>query len=216
MLRRLRALASTAALEDRHLSWVATMSDDVQRELTGTGWGAASSVLRRLLHRAGAGDLVHDLMYADVKTWLADDVLVEDGPDEHGRLDRGAGAAPRSSAGGIRRRLARLGEGGDRGAKALLRRRSRDDLPAPTRRRRKRAFLVPLRHWLGGELRELVHDTLTSGAARQRGLFRGEVIARLLREQEGGRHDHSRALWTLLCLELWSRNVLDAAAAAHD
>jgi asparagine synthase (glutamine-hydrolysing) len=216
VLRRVRALTSTAALEDRHLSWVATMSDDVQRELTGTGWGAASGVLRRLLHRAGADDLVHDLMYADVKTWLADDVLVKTD-----RMSMAASIEARVPL--LDHRLVEFAAGlpasvkvGHRGTKALLRRALRDDLPAPTRGRRKRAFLVPLRHWLGGELRELVHDTLTSSAARQRGLFRVEVITRLLREQEGGRHDHGRALWTLLCLELWFRSVLDAAAAAHD
>jgi len=49
------------------------------------------------------------------------------------------------------------------------------DLPAATLGRRKRAFLVPLRQWLAGELRELLHDTLTSGAARARGLFRAEI-----------------------------------------
>jgi asparagine synthase (glutamine-hydrolysing) len=102
------------------------------------------------------------------------------------------------------------------GTKALLRHALRRDLPAATVRRRKRAFLVPLRHWLGGELRELLHDTLHSGSARERGLFRPEAIERLLEEQGTGRHDHSRALWTLLCFELWLRSVLDAPAPAHD
>jgi asparagine synthase (glutamine-hydrolysing) len=98
----------------------------------------------------------------------------------------------------------------------LLRRALRHDLPARTLRRRKRAFLVPLRRWLDGELREVVTDTLTASAARSRGLFSQAETARLLDEQRHGSEDHSRALWTLLTLELWLRNVLDAPAAAHD
>ena len=92
----------------------------------------------------------------------------------------------------------------------------RHDLSARTLRRHKRAFLVPLRRWLDGELRDMVVDTLTASAARSRGLFSQTATARLLDEQRRGREDHSRALWTLLTLELWLRNVLDASAAAHD
>jgi asparagine synthase (glutamine-hydrolysing) len=215
--RRVSALTGAAPLEDRHLTWVATMSDDVQHELTGAaGWSATRGIVRGLLHRMGAGDPVHDLMYLDVKTWLPDDVLVKTDrmsmaasiearvPFLDHRVVEFAASLPASV------KVRSLG------TKALLRRALGRDLPSATLGRRKRAFLVPLRHWLGGELRELLHDTLTSGAARARGLFRAEAVLRLLEEHGTGRHDHSRALWTLLCLELWLRNVLDAPAAAHD
>jgi len=102
------------------------------------------------------------------------------------------------------------------GTKALLRRALRHDLPAGTLRRRKRAFLVPLGRWLDGDLREMLVDTLTTSAARSRGLFSPAATAGLLQAHRQGRHDHARALWTLLTLELWLRNVLDAPAAAHD
>jgi asparagine synthase (glutamine-hydrolysing) len=97
-----------------------------------------------------------------------------------------------------------------------LRRALRDDLPAATLRRRKRAFLVPLRRWLDGDLREMLDDTLTASAARSRGLFSPAATDRLLQAHRQGREDHTRALWTLLTLELWLRNVFDAPAAAHD
>jgi asparagine synthase (glutamine-hydrolysing) len=75
---------------------------------------------------------------------------------------------------------------------------------------------VPLRRWLDGDLRDVVTDTLTASRARSRDLFRPAAIARLLDEQRHRREDHSRALWTLLILELWLDTVLDAPAAAHD
>ncbi|HUK63490.1 MAG TPA: asparagine synthase-related protein, partial [Dongiaceae bacterium] len=85
-----------------------------------------------------------------------------------------------------------------------------------TLRRRKRAFLVPLRAWLDGPLHDMVTDTLTASSVRARELFRPPAIARLLDEQRARRHDHSRALWTLLTLHLWLEHVLDAPAPAHD
>jgi asparagine synthase (glutamine-hydrolysing) len=217
VVRRVGALASAAPLEERHLTWVATLTDDRQRELSGgVGWGPTSGVMRRLLHRVGDGDPVHDLMYLDFKTWLPDDVLVKTD-----RMSMAASIEARVPF--LDHRLVEFTASlpaamkvRSLGTKALLRRALRRDLPAATRRRPKRAFLVPLRRWLRGELRDLASDTLTSAAARGRGLFRPAAVARLLHEQETGRADHSRALWTLLCLELWLQNVLDAPAPGHD
>ena len=215
--RRLGTLVGTAPLEDRHLDWVATMSGDVQRALTGDGgWGATSGFVRRLLDRVGTGDPVHELMYLDFKTWLPDDVLVKTD-----RMSMAASIEARVPF--LDHRLVEFTAGlpasvkvKSLGTKALLRRALRRDLPAATLGRPKRAFLVPLRHWLRGELRDLVDDVLTSAAARARGLFQPAAVARLLHEQRRGSRDHSRALWTLLCLQLWLDNVLDAPAAAGD
>jgi asparagine synthase (glutamine-hydrolysing) len=217
VVRRLGALVGPAPLEDRHLDWVATMSGDVQRALTGDGgWGATSGFVRRLLHRVGTGDPVHELMYLDFKTWLPDDVLVKTD-----RMSMAASIEARVPF--LDHRLVEFTAGlpasvkvKSLGTKALLRRALRRDLPAATLRRPKRAFLVPLSQWLRGELRDLVDDTLTSATARARGLFQPAAVARLLHEQRTGSHDHGRALWTLLCLQLWLDNVLDAPAAAHD
>jgi asparagine synthase (glutamine-hydrolysing) len=101
------------------------------------------------------------------------------------------------------------------GTKALLRRALRDQWPASTLKRRKQAFLVPLRRWLTSELHEMMVDTLTSSAARSRGLFDPAAVDTLIRDQGSARPDRSRALWTLLCLELWFQEVLSAPAAHH-
>jgi asparagine synthase (glutamine-hydrolysing) len=213
---RLSALVGEASLLRRHLDWVAVMSDDVQRQLAGPpGWGSADRALTGLLPRDRA-DPVHELMYVDYKSWLPDDVLTKTDrmsmavsvearvPFLDHRLVEFAASLPASV------KVTSVG------TKTLLRRALRHDLPAATLRRRKRAFLVPLRRWLDGELREMLIDTLTSGAARSRGLLSGAATARLLQAHQQGRADHARALWTLLTLELWLRNVLDAPAAAHD
>jgi len=81
-------------------------------------------------------------------------------------------------------------------------------LPAQTLTRPATGFAIPLADWLRGELRDLVHDTLTDATARDRGLFRPEAVAGLLRRHEGGR-DHSDQIWTLLQFELWHRTFMD-------
>jgi len=81
--------------------------------------------------------------------------------------------------------------------------------PANVFPRPKMGFGVPLDQWFRGELRELVHDTLLDHTARQRGWFRADVVERLVREHSDGTFDHSYRLWSLIVLELWSRQWLD-------
>jgi len=45
----------------------------------------------------------------------------------------------------------------------------------------------------------------------ERGLFRPEVVRRLVEEHLAGRFDHAYRLWALLVLELWQRQWLDPA-----
>ena len=214
--RRVGTLVGSASLLERHLDWVATMSDDVQQSLAGPpGWAAVGPVLSALSSHV-TGNPVHELMYLDFKTWLPDDVLVKTD-----RMSMAVSVEARVPF--LDHRLVEFAAGlpssvkvPGRGTKALLRRALRHDLPARTLGRRKRAFLVPLRRWLDGDLRDVVTDTLTASRARSRDLFRPAAIARLLDEQRHRREDHSRALWTLLTLELWLETVLDAPAATHD
>ena len=192
------------------------LGGDAQRRrpaaLTGARLGAARARLARLLAETGAADPVHALMALDFRTWLPDDVLVKTD-----RMSMAASIEARVPL--LDHRLVEFAAGlpaslkvRTLGTKGLLRRALAPDLPAATLARPKRAFLVPLGAWLGGELRELLHDTLGSAAARTRGLLRPEAVTRLLEEQAAG-HDHGRALWTLLiwssgCGTCWMRLLL--------
>jgi asparagine synthase (glutamine-hydrolysing) len=78
--------------------------------------------------------------------------------------------------------------------------------------RRKAGFGAPIRSWLVGELRPMVHDLLSPDAVRARGLFDADAVQRLMRDEEAGIADNSLRIWALLCIELWHREVLGRRA----
>ena len=76
--------------------------------------------------------------------------------------------------------------------------------------RPKMGFAIPAGAWLRDELRELVTDTLLDGTAHGHGWLDRGAVERTLREHLDGRRDHGRSVWTMLILELWHRQVVDA------
>ncbi len=96
--------------------------------------------------------------------------------------------------------------------KAALKQAFAADLPAEIAGRGKTGFGVPLDRWFREELRPLAEDLLLGGA--DRGLFRRDELARLLREHAERHADHGHRLWCLCMLELWQRTYVDAGRPA--
>jgi asparagine synthase (glutamine-hydrolysing) len=78
--------------------------------------------------------------------------------------------------------------------------------------RPKMGFAAPVGSWVRRELRELVVDTLLDERTAQRGYLERPAVEELLRSHLAGEVDHSRAIWTILMLELWHREVLESRA----
>jgi asparagine synthase (glutamine-hydrolysing) len=93
--------------------------------------------------------------------------------------------------------------------KYLLKKALRPLLPADNLRRRKQGFGVPVGDWFRGELRELLHDTVLSQRALQRGYFQGDALRQLVDDHVQRREDYTYQLWALLMLELWHREFID-------
>jgi asparagine synthase (glutamine-hydrolysing) len=55
-------------------------------------------------------------------------------------------------------------------------------------------------------LRPLVEELLGESWLRQQGLFKPQVVRRLLDEHNAGAADHHKEIWTLLILQLWLRS----------
>jgi asparagine synthase (glutamine-hydrolysing) len=69
--------------------------------------------------------------------------------------------------------------------------------------RRKRAFTVPLAHWLRGPLRPLLESHVRESSIYREGLFDREQVSQRVDRHVSGAADESAVLWPLLTLGLW-------------
>jgi asparagine synthase (glutamine-hydrolysing) len=99
----------------------------------------------------------------------------------------------------------KLAEGG----KGVLKRAARGVVPDAVIDRPKGYFPVPALSHLEGPVLELVADALRSSAARDRGLFREDVVEEMLRDPNEHRTNlDGSTLWQLGLLELWLQTHL--------
>jgi asparagine synthase (glutamine-hydrolysing) len=141
-------------------------------------------------------------LFADVTGYLADDILV--------KVDR------MSMAVSLEARVPFLDhevveyafaipaawklDGGT--TKKVLRDAFADLLPEKILGRGKEGFSIPMKNWLRGPLRPLLHDLLDERRIRGRGWFEPAETARLIDEHLRGRANHAHRLWCLMNLEL--------------
>jgi asparagine synthase (glutamine-hydrolysing) len=72
----------------------------------------------------------------------------------------------------------------------------------------KRGFGMPFDSWLRGPLEDVLHDSLSEGRVRRRGLLAPSEVAAIKLDFTGGSTNWARP-WLLMMLELWSQEVLD-------
>jgi asparagine synthase (glutamine-hydrolysing) len=80
--------------------------------------------------------------------------------------------------------------------KALLER----HIPRKLFDRPKKGFSVPMRQWISGPMRDLVHDTLSQQELRESGWLNLNMTDRLLRDLDAGKLEARDPLWMLLVL----------------
>jgi asparagine synthase (glutamine-hydrolysing) len=66
--------------------------------------------------------------------------------------------------------------------------------------RPKKGFSVPMRQWIAGPLRDLVHDTLSQRELREAGWLNVRLVDNLLRDLDAGKSEARDPLWMLLIL----------------
>ena len=165
--------------------------------------------------RAPASDVLSRLMYLDLNTYLAGDILT--------KVDR------MSMATSLEVRVPMLDHlfvewvtslpvgwkfrNGTR--KYLLKKLAeRLGIPAEVLHRRKQGFQLPLVDWMRNELKEKFLALLLEPKTLQRGYFRPSSVRGIVNEHLSGRRDRSGILWRMLVLELWHRNFLEAKGFA--
>ncbi len=158
---------------------------------------------------APASDTLSRLMYLDLKTYLAGDILA--------KVDR------MSMATSLEVRVPILDhvfvewaatmpvewKFRDGTRKYLLKKLAqRLGIPPDLLHRRKQGFQLPLVEWMRNELKEQFLALLLEPQTLQRGYFRPEAVRSLVKEHVSKRRNRSGILWRMLILELWHRNFL--------
>ncbi len=221
-LRRLRVAERSLSIpedSERWISWFAGFAGPERRRILD------ADLLRRLddptgrepvaawVARANGLEPLSRLLFADVKTWLPDDLLM--------KMDRMSMATSlEARVPFLDHRLVDFAfslpaewKWRDGRGKHILRDAFGAALPGSVTRRPKAGFPVPIDRWFREDLRDFVSDTLLSERLGRRGVLDPAAVRRVVEDHLAGRRDHRREIWTLLNLELWYRIYIDPASA---
>lgn len=163
-------------------------------------------VFDHFYRKTDAKDPLSRELYVDIKTYLVDDILTKvDRASmavslevrvpvlDHKLVEFMATIPPHLKL--------RRGRG-----KYLFKRAMRPILGPGIVDRRKMGFVVPLRSWLMGPLREMVEDTIFSSSAKVRSWLDMRKVRWAWDQHRIGLRNMDNLLWAVLMLEHWARN----------
>ncbi len=178
-------------------------SREFKRRLNGY---SAVEVLRRHHAKNPGRDIVSQVQYLDMKTYLAGDILT--------KVDRASMAhALEVRVPFLDHKLVEWVSGlpvdfklrGSEG-KFMLKQALEPYLPNDILYRRKMGFSIPLAEWFRGPLKEKLRVALRSQRMADSGLFDMTYLERMADEHARGLRDYSSPLWALLMFEAFLRN----------
>ncbi|MCH7930894.1 MAG: asparagine synthase (glutamine-hydrolyzing) [Proteobacteria bacterium] len=199
---------------ERYVRWITLFTDAQKGALYGDAMRdclAERSADVAMVWLGGGTFDVARAAYADIHTYLPDDLLVkvDVATMAHG-LEGRSPFLDHELMGFAATIPARAKMPGTE-TKALLKSVMTERLPRELLYREKMGFSAPIEHWLRDELKEMAFDTLLSPRARARGLFDADGVRRLLDEHVAGARPHHHRIWALLMLELWFAMWIDPA-----
>jgi asparagine synthase (glutamine-hydrolysing) len=199
----------------RYASWIAVLGEERLEHLVSqdelalaTGEDAPGAPMDRCYRQAAKLPLLDQVLYANFKTYLPDDLAV--------KMDRMSMAHSLETRSpfldtALVEFLARIPANqkvGLRRLKPLLRKAFWPLLPPEIWNRRKHGFGVPVGPWFRqGELRTIFEDEVLSQSARSRAYLDSAILAGMWREHQEGTVEHGFRFWTLLTLERWLRTL---------
>lgn len=208
----------------RYLGWLQTFDEPARNELYSNDFRARLaelarsdpegadpfSVLQQAWDQAHGRDPLSRAMVVDLLTYLPGDILVkvDQASMAHGLECRSPFLDHRVVELALGLPLKRKMDPWRGRSKIVLKEAFADLLPEAIRHRPKMGFGVPIDRWFRTSLKGELRDILLDPSTIDRGLFRAEIIERLLNDHIEGRRDHAYRLWALLMLELWFRNHL--------
>ena len=159
-------------------------------------------------HASGAGGVLGQLLYTDVKTYLLELLMKQDQMSMSTSIESRVPFLDHKLVEFASRLPERLKLSGFT-TKRILREAVRGVLPDSILTRPKMGFPVPFSNWVRGAWNGVAADVLLDRRARERGLMQPAAVAALLESHRFGRRSGGDALWALLNLELWFRTFID-------
>jgi asparagine synthase (glutamine-hydrolysing) len=216
-IRDLKRFIQSASLPkvERYLRWVSVFDTQAKQDLLTENFArqtqdvSAASLLEPWFARANGSGIVDAVLLTDIMTYLPNDLLVKvdiatmansleaRSPFLDHHVIEFAASLP------VKLKLRGLT------TKYLLKRMLTKLLPAENLDRRKMGFGVPIGHWFRGQLQPFLRETILAEKSLKRGLFRPEVVQRMVELHTRAERDYSPQLWTLLMLELWFQRFID-------
>lgn len=165
----------------------------------------AGAHILEIASRAGSRDAVDRALYVDLFSYLPENCLAK--VDRMSMAVSLEGRVPLLDHEVVELAFSAPSSLKVRGAatKILLKEVAARHVPRACVYRRKEGFSIPIKNWLGGELRPLMEDLLSPARLAQEGLFRTAAVERLKREHLEGAANHSHVLWTLMVFQDWRR-----------
>jgi len=197
---------SEADWPSRYLKWVSVFDKDCLNTVLGNPvfieeeWSKLKAFYN-LIHNEYGNDALNSTLYTDIKTWLADDLLI--------KVDR------MSMAHGLEARVPYLDnrmidlalsipswlkiKGFKR--KYIFKKAVSNILPDEIVSRSKRGFELPISHWFRNELKDFVLERLSDDSVRRIGFFNPSSVNKIIKEHINGNEDNSLQIWGLLTLQ---------------
>jgi asparagine synthase (glutamine-hydrolysing) len=223
MANRARRMASGLALDGagryaRYVSWF----DAAQRSALYTPEFAASldaqpaeALIAAVWEGASGRSAIDRMLETDVSTYLVDDLIakIDIATMAHGLEARSPLLDHQlmELAASIPAELKVRG----REKKWILRQALRGWLPDEVLDRPKQGFSVPLSSWLRADLRDWAGEVLLDPSTLDRGYFEPEAVRRLLDRHAAGADGDAKRIWSLVMLELWHREFVDASSPSR-
>jgi asparagine synthase (glutamine-hydrolysing) len=157
---------------------------------------------------ASSGDLLHRLLYTDIKTYLVELLMKQDQMSMAASIESRVPFLDHELVEFTARIPAKYETQGMAG-KFILKSAVEDLLPPDIVYRQKMGFPTPWAYWLAGPQLDQLEQLLLEPRTVDRNYFRPDVIKKLFAEHRAGVRDHGNRIWRLLNLELWERVCLE-------
>jgi len=153
---------------------------------------------------ASSGDLLHRLLYTDIKTYLVELLMKQDQMSMAASIESRVPFLDHELVEFTASIPAKYDTQGMAG-KFILKAAVEDLLPRDIVYRQKMGFPTPWAYWLGGPQLDELEQLLLEPRTVARNYFAPEAVKKMFAEHRAGARDHGNRIWRLLNLELWER-----------